>query len=187
MRLHQNPALFYRTARRSGSGRALLATALAAGLLAAPSSARAQQATLPAQAPADRGTALDAPTPTADDPWFFGADHRQQLYEQSRLTPSQAVLRNLLFPGLGNIYTEQYFYAGLAMSLMAFAASFASYGLVTDQPEFLWTGAATAGIAYAGSIATSIYGVHDYNERLAMGLKLTATAATPGLHFTWHF
>lgn len=126
---------------------------------------------------------------------FLGLEHRQQLYEQSRLTLSGAVGRNLLLPGLGNIYAEQYFYAGLAFSFLVFAASFVSYGLVTEQPEFLWTGAGTAGIAYIGSIGTSIIGVQKYNRERREGLKVEyapapgpfAPAWSPGVAVGWRF
>lgn len=126
---------------------------------------------------------------------FLSLEHRQQLYEQSRLTVSGAVGRNLLLPGLGNIYTEQYFYAGLAFSFLVFAASFVSYGLVTEQSEFLWFGAGTAGIAYIGSIGTSIVGVEKYNRERREGLKVERDAApgpfapawSPSVNVGWRF
>lgn len=125
--------------------------------------------------------------PRSGDPKFFSREHRQKIYEESRLSVAGAVGRNLLLPGLGNVYAEQYFYAGIAFSLMVFAASFVSYGLVTDQSEFLWTGAATAGVAYVGSIGTSIIGVRKYNLERREGLKVEAIGSAEATPFgpTW--
>lgn len=106
------------------------------------------------------------------DEEFFGETHRRQIYEQSSLSTTTAVLYNLALPGLGNLYTEQYFYAGIAFTLMVFTLVFEGYGLFTDQSEFLWFGAGTALVAYSGSIATSIAGVNEYNRKLREGLKL---------------
>lgn len=138
--------------------------------------------------------ASDADASARGEAQFLGLEHRREIYEASRLTVSGAVGRNLLLPGLGNIYTEQYFYAGLAFSFLVFAASFVSYGLVTDQSEFLWIGAGTAGIAYVGSIGTSILGVEKYNRERREGLKVElgragalAPAWSPSVNVGWRF
>jgi hypothetical protein len=107
-----------------------------------------------------------------DDEEFFGEAHRRRMYEQSSLSATTAVLYNLALPGLGNLYAEQYFYGGIAFTLMVFTLVFEGYGLVTNQSEFLWIGAGTALIAYSGSIATSVVGVREYNRKLREGLKL---------------
>lgn len=149
--------------------RAFLSCLLVISLLFAPTVAAAQD-----HAPTPAANAQPAATNYSGDQAFFSLEHRQQLYEESRLSKTDATLKNLLLPGLGNIYTEQYFYAGIALSFMVFTLSFIGYGLVTDQSEFLWFGAATAGLAYGGSIATSIVGVDQYNRRLRQGLKIDA-------------
>jgi hypothetical protein len=128
-------------------------------------------------APAPQTPVAQADQPADDGEEFFGQSHRQQIYEQSKLSTTSAVLYNLAVPGLGNVYAEQYFYGGIAFSLMVFTLVFVGYGLVTDQSQFLWFGATTAGVAYTGSIATSIYGVRDYNEKLRQGLKLEGAFA----------
>gem|GEM_PF-2112279 len=148
----------------------------------------------PKPAHAQQAPAETAPAAQPDDA-FLGLEHRREIYEASRLTVGGAVGRNLLLPGLGNIYTEQYFYAGLAFSFLVFAASFVSYGLVTEQSEFLWIGAGTAGIAYIGSIGTSIVGVEKYNRERREGLKVERDAApspfapawSPSVNVGWRF
>jgi hypothetical protein len=174
MRLHQNISKDH--CRPSGAARLLgqflvqwtLALVVSA-LVLSPHTLVAQTAPAPqTQAPA---SSQDSAQEDADDE-FFGAEHRRQIYEQSKLSTTTAVLYNLAVPGLGNIYAEQYFYGGIAFSLMVFTLVFVGYGFATDQSEFLWIGGGTAAIAYTGSIATSISGVRDYNEKLRQGLKL---------------
>lgn len=126
---------------------------------------------------------------------LFNEAHRKQIYRRSRLSTTTAVLYNLALPGLGNVYAEQYFTAGLAFSLMVFAAVFVSYGLVTRQTEMLWIGAGTAAIAYPTSIVTSIFGVREYNTKLRQGLKLDPSQVStpfelpraPGVQLRWRF
>jgi hypothetical protein len=144
--------------------------ALAIGLLAmaAPDTSMAQQ---PPQEQTEAEAAGGEPEADPSDA-FFGDSHRQTLYDQSKLSVSTAVLYNLALPGLGNAYADQYFYAGIAFSLMVFTGVFVGYGLYTDQSQFLWMGAGTAAVTYSASILTSIQGVHDYNRKLRQGLKL---------------
>jgi hypothetical protein len=131
-------------------------------------------------APAEQDSPNQAAAQPDDGEEFFGDSHRRRIYEQSQLSTTRATLYNLALPGLGNVYAEQYFYGGIAFSLMVFTLVFVGYGFSTEQPQFLWFGATTAAVAYTGSIATSIYGVHDYNEELRQGLKLDgAFAAGP--------
>ncbi len=186
---HRQPALPARLAA------AVVWAATIACVTLAPNLALAQQApTTSNQKAAEPSDAKTAEAPSHDDDYFFSEAHRRHLYEESRLSVSTAVWRNLVLPGLGNIYAEQYFYAGIAFSLLVFAAVFVGYGLVTDQSEFLWSGAASAGVAYIGSVATSIYGVRDYNLKLREGLKIEHTDASPfvmprapSVSVTWHF
>lgn len=147
----------------------LILAALALGLLAltTPTTSMAQQ-TPEAQTKAAQSEVDPAGQPDA----FFGDSHRQQLYDQSKLSVSTAVLYNLALPGLGNAYADQYFYAGIAFSLMVFTGVFVGYGLYTQQDQFVWMGAGTAAVTYSASIFTSIQGVRDYNRKLRQGLKL---------------
>lgn len=161
----------------------VLISACLAALAVGPRTVLAQQ-----QSAEQRKSGADQASDEAvdsDDDAFFGDSHRQRIYEESRLSRTRAVAYNLVLPGLGNIYAEQYLYAGLAMSLMAFATLFAGYGLYTDQSQYVWTGAGTAGAAYLGSIVTSLLGVHAYNEELQgnlnVGLAPASEDATVGL------
>lgn len=174
MPVHQNTMRYYRQPSRFTSAIVRLAWVIAlVTLLVSPRTLMAQAA------PAEQAPAASEQTdaePAADEE-FFGEAHRRRIYEQSQLSTTRAVLYNLALPGLGNVYAEQYFYAGIAFTLMVFTLVFEGYGLVTEQPQFLWMGGATALVAYSGSIATSIFGVRDYNRELREGLKLDDSVA----------
>lgn len=179
MRVHQKASRNHRAPLFYG----LIWVVVVVCLVLAPQLAMAQQAA-PSGGTGQDGLAPNAATnePSSsnsqqDHP--FSEANRRRMYESSRLSTSGAVLRNLAFPGLGNIYADQYFYAGIAFSFMVFTGVFVGYGLATDQSEFLWLGAGTAGIAYGGSIVTSIFGVQEYNAKLRQGLKLEEADATP--------
>ncbi len=176
MRVHQNPPRYYRQPSLFTSVLVRFGWMLAlATLVLSPRVLMAQDA--PAAQPE---TAEESPDSGQEqEREFFGEAHRREIYEQSALSTTTATLYNLALPGLGNIYAEQYFYAGIAFTLMVFTLVFEGYGLVTNQSEFLWIGGGTALIAYTGSIATSIYGVHDYNRKLREGLKLEEVSAGP--------
>ena len=121
---------------------------------------------------------------------FFSLEHREQIYEESRLQHSTATLRSLLLPGLGNIYVEQYFIAGLAFTAIAFSAIFVGFGLTSDRPDVAWAGLGLAGVTYAGSIGTSLYGVSQYNQQLRQSLKIGQAAPIPtphGITLTFNF
>ncbi|MGM0558723.1 MAG: hypothetical protein ACQEVA_20220 [Myxococcota bacterium] len=117
---------------------------------------------------ADDDTASSAPESEEE---YFGKAHRERMYEQSKLSPTKALLYTLAFPGIGNIYAEQYFLAGLAFSLMAFTTMFVLYGLTTQQPQFLHMGLVTGGVAYTGGAVSSYLGVRKYNNRLREGFN----------------
>ena len=165
MRVPQNAPKHH----RSALGRlGWIAALVLCAALAAPAPLFAQDE------PAAQATeSTEASAPSSEQPadgQLFNEAHRKQIYRRSRLSTTTAVLYNLALPGLGNVYAEQYFMAGLAFSLMVFAGVFVSYGLVTRQSEMLWIGAGTAGIAYPTSIITSVVGVRDYNAELRQGL-----------------
>lgn len=101
----------------------------------------------------------------------FSTAHRRQLYKQGRLSYGKAILYNTL-PGLGNFYANQYVLGGVALSLIGFVAVLVPFGVVTDQPTFIWVGTGVAGFAYGGSVTTSLFGVRAYNRRLHESLQL---------------
>ena len=125
---------------------------------------------------ASKTTESDDETSQSGD--FFDKQHRREMYEKSKLSTGKALLYNLAFPGLGNVYAEQYFLGGLAFSLMAFTIMFVTYGLTTQQPQFLYIGLGTASVAYSGSMISSYFGVQRYNRRLREGYKLGMTQRT---------
>lgn len=107
---------------------------------------------------------------------FFGQSHRERMYKESKLSTTNALLYTLAFPGVGNIYAEQYFLAGLAFSLMAFTTMFVLYGITTSQPQFVHMGLVTGGVAYVGGGVSSFFGVKRYNKRLREGFNLDAAS-----------
>lgn len=106
------------------------------------------------------------------DAYFMSPEHRQEIYEQNRKSSTRAILWTALFPGLGNIYAEQYLLAGMAIVFMTFAGTFVGYGLSTRQPKIITLGAITAAIAYGGGGVTSVIGVSQFNAKLRRGLKV---------------
>ena len=108
---------------------------------------------------------------STSDEEFFGQSHRERMYRESKLSTTRALLYTLAFPGVGNIYAEQYFLAGLAFSLMAFTTMFVLYGITTSQPEFVHMGLVTGGVAYLGGGLSSYLGVKRYNRRLREGFN----------------
>lgn len=106
-------------------------------------------------------------------------DHRQKIYDESKKSHSKAALLTLAFPGLGNIYAEQYLLAGMAIVFMVFAATFVGYGISTKQNGIIVLGGVTAGIAYGGGIGTSLHGVSVYNRQLREGLKVEQASVAP--------
>lgn len=126
----------------------------------------------------------------AYDAYFMSAEHRQEIYEQSRKRPTRAVLYNLALPGVGNFYAEQYLLGGIAVVLTAFAGTFVVYGLSTKQSDVTVLGAVLGGVAYGGSIATSLIGVSSFNEKLRQGLKVDRADASRAVMLTpivWRF
>lgn len=147
-----------------------------------------------AQAPAAEAPAVEAHEPEpaaaatqqpAPRKQLFTPEHRREIYEAKRLSYTDAALWQLLFPGLGNIYSKQYFLAGISFVLMGFATVFGLYAFRTEQPQFYWHGAATAGLAYLGGGAMALVGVRDYNEDLRDGLNIGDDQAQLGAEPAW--
>ncbi len=129
------------------------------------------------------------PPATASDQQFFSAEHRQKLYEKSKKSEGVALLWTLALPPLGNIYAEEYFWAGISGILLVFAGTFVGYALTTDQDTFLVWGAVTGGVSYVTAGVTSVLGVRDHNHQLRRALKVSENASfeTRGvsLSFSW--
>lgn len=107
---------------------------------------------------------------------FFSRSHRERMYLEARKSPSRALLYSLAAPGLGNIYAEQYFFAGITISLMAFTATFIAYGASTRQPAFIHYGLATGATAYTGGAISSYIGAVRFNQRLRANFNLTSAS-----------
>ncbi|MFU8805547.1 MAG: hypothetical protein ACNA8W_17170 [Bradymonadaceae bacterium] len=122
---------------------------------------------------------------------FFGPTHRMRMYDESRISHSRAALLTLAFPGLGNLYTEQYFAAGLAFSMMTFAAIFITYGLRSNRADVSWLGVGLAGATYGFGLGSSYQGVREYNRLLRRGLKIDddelSRSSGPGINISIRF
>lgn len=161
--------------------------------LATPANAQDQDVSPPHFEPKDaieQASSVVGPVePTIAAPAFelFGSDHRQRIYDEARLSHGTAALYSLALPGLGNIYTQQYLLAGVAFTMMAFSTVFIAFGLHSSRPDVVWMGAGSALITYTGSMASSLYGVSDYNRLLREGLKISEFAPRAGPSFVVSF
>lgn len=125
----------------------------------------------------------------------FDADHRREIYEQSRLQPWRAVVYTAAFPGIGNFYAEQYALGTVAMMSMVFASMFAGFGLMYNRPDLARLGAGIATVAYTGAGISSYLGVRSYNRQLRRNLHVdddyraafNETYPPVGIHWTWRF
>lgn len=109
----------------------------------------------------------------------FGAEHRQRIYEQSRLDQRRAVLYSLALPGLGNYYAEQYALGTVALMSMVFTTMFLVFGLTNDHPDLVRIGAVTGGVTYVGSALTSYMGVRSHNDQLRRNLHIGSERFAP--------
>lgn len=114
-----------------------------------------------------------------------------RIYDESRLSHKRAALYSLALPGLGNIYTEQYFSAGLAFSMLVFSGIFIVYGLRSNRSDVAWMGAGIAGVTYGVSLGTSMRGVTQYNRTLRRSLKVDEAAmlrsSAPTVNISFQF
>lgn len=161
----------------------IFACCLTSGVVVAQQPPEVQTTAEKPQEPSASGASEQAVT----DAYFMSDAHRQEIYEANRKRGGRAVLLTLAFPGLGNIYAEQFVIAGLAFVAMTFATVFVSYGLVTKQHGIAVTGLIVAGGAYGGGIATSIAGVNRFNRLLREGLKIEQARAAPAFGPTLSF
>jgi len=131
---------------------------------------------------------LGCPSLAASQPnGFFSDEHRQAIYEKSRKSHQSATLWTLAFPGLGNIYAEDYLKGGIFGMMMVFSATIFAYGLLTDQSDILLAGGIGAAGAYLGGGLTANLAVYDYNQELRRGLKVEALKQSPGLALQFSF
>ena len=123
---------------------------------------------------------------------LFDADHRREIYEESRLQRRRAVLYSLALPGLGNFYAEQYALGTLFMSTLVFSGMFLGFGLVNNHPDLITLGLVTTGLTYAGAGVTSYLGVQRYNAQLRRNLHLNSYLSRGDttewvIHWSWRF
>lgn len=169
----------------------LLTLSLALASLFTPFIASAQPEEDPP--PAQQTSEVEAPKPASSG--FFDQEHRQRLYEKSRLSTTRALLYTLALPGLGNFYAEQYALGTVAMSAFVFGAFFLTYALLNNHDDLIRLGAALGIAAYAGGALSSYIGVNAYNKRLRQGLHLNTHHLGPltppgqvfGLGWSWAF
>lgn len=129
------------------------------------------------------------PQRTTSGEQYFSQKHRQRLYEESKKSELHAILWTLALPPLGDIYAEEYFWAGITGIFMVFAATFVGFALTTGQDTFLIWGAVTAGVSYTTAGVTSVMGVRSYNHELQRALKVGLAnpedARGISLSFSW--
>lgn len=125
--------------------------------------------------------AEDAAVPTRE---VFSQEHRHEIYDAKKKSHTAAAVYSFVFPGFGNFYAEQYFLGGVNAMVGIFGLTFLTYGLVSDQSEFLWLSAGFLTISYLEGLAFALYGVSDYNTELRRGLRInekrTHVGSAPG-------
>lgn len=152
-------------------------------VVTAPANAFADPGGQTTEAPVDEEAADDG-----DDGKFFDGNHRQEIYEKSRLQKRRAVLYSLALPGLGNFYAEQYALGTLSLTALVFSGMFLGFGLINGHPDLVRLGAITTGVTYVGSATSAYLGVRQYNAELRRNLHLDATFAPiddSALIFEW--
>lgn len=121
---------------------------------------------------------------------FFSVEHRWDIYDKSKKNSGTAVLYTLAFPGVGNLYAEQYFVGAAFIALGVFSAVFLTFGLVTDQNDLITLGGVSLGATYVASGVTAAFAAQDYNDELKRALKLPSERAalrSRGLMVTFAF
>ncbi len=121
---------------------------------------------------------------------FFSVEHRWDIYDQSKKSAGTAVLYTLAFPGIGNLYAEQYFVGAAFIALGVFSYIFVGFGLATDQNDLIAIGAVAGGSAYIASGVTAAFAAQDYNDELKRALKLPTERAalqSRGVQITFAF
>ena len=124
----------------------------------------------------------DVDTEAASDsegPRHFDADHRQRIYESSRLEPRRAILYSLALPGLGNYYAEQYALGTISMMSMVFTGIFVAFGLLNNHSDLVRIGAGLGAVTYIGSATAAYLGVRSHNDQLRRSLHIDARRDAP--------
>ena len=145
--------------------------------------------TIGADSPPETTThVLSEPEVSSEGKAFDLAD-RQAIYEKAKLSYGSAIGYNLILPGWGNLYAEQFFTAGAVLGALMFSTILIGYGVINDQNGYTHAGVGVAGVAYSSSIAIGIWGVSEYNRGLRSSLKIDEFAPRPpkGLSLTLTF
>ena len=103
---------------------------------------------------------------------LFNLERRRDYYERARLSPTRAVLYNVLLPGLGNWYTDEIFKGALFLTLSAMGAFFVGVGWSQEDTFNVTLGASAMAVGYGGSLITSYLDAHDYNDALRERYRL---------------
>lgn len=121
---------------------------------------------------------------------FFTVDHRWEIYDKTKKSSGTAVLCTLAFPGVGNLYAEQYFVGAAFVAVGVFSLIFVTFGLTTNQDDLIVFGAVTGGSAYIASGITAALGAQSHNEQLRRALALPeerAALESRGVTLTFAF
>ncbi len=147
--------------------------------LGVPTGALAEEATDAVQ--------ISTPTGTTTQGQPFDESDRQAIYEEGRLSHAASVGYNLLLPGLGNLYAQQFFTAGVLWGTLMFSGILVGYGMVNDRNGYTYTGLGVGAATYSASFALGVWGVSDYNRNLRSSLKIHEFAPPKGLTMTLEF
>jgi hypothetical protein len=145
---------------------------LAAGEIAEAGSNQKDAESASASANQDQEQNVEQGSTTSSDQPFSLAS-RRQIYEQTKKSPSKALLLSLITPGLGNIYVEQYAGAVVAVSVFTFGLVGGAYGVVTDQRFFQVAGGTAMGTSLIGGATYAAIGAGTYNDQLKRRYRLS--------------
>ncbi len=139
-------------------------------------------------------TAFADDTPSEPPPTearAFDAEHRQQIYESSKRSPTRAALYSAALPGMGNFYAEQPAFGVISLMALSFSAVFIGFALANDNDDAGRIGVVLAGATWVGSTTTAALGVRSHNRQLRRNLHLEAndqtSPTTASLDFTIRF
>ncbi len=110
----------------------------------------------------------------SEQPQAFSPQHRQQIYEDSKLSTTRAVLYSAALPGIGNFYANQPAFGVISLMALSFSAAFIGFALANDNDDAGRIGVVIAATAWAGSTTTAAIGVRSHNRQLRRNLHLEA-------------
>jgi hypothetical protein len=119
----------------------------------------------------------------------FDLADREGIYDEGKLSYGASIGYNLILPGLGNLYVDQFFTAGAVLGALMFSGILIGYGATNDQDRYTRAGLGVAAVAYSSSITMGLWGVSQYNRDLRSSLKIYEFAPIPptGLSLTLTF